>query len=142
MGSFARGMVSKVLQSGRQPLLCKDISGLTSASLRLNHLSTHHSLDDKAVGDILGAGSDSVSRTPRLTKESARRLANNFTAEDRQLLLKEIQEIKGDEAIMKYSGNYVLLEWKLECAWPVISSWLVENIVEVLHCLIKCHGQV
>ncbi|XP_037089276.1 uncharacterized protein LOC119109664 isoform X1 [Pollicipes pollicipes] len=120
MGSITRGVLFKVAtsQSGRKahkPLLGKNASGCLASCLRLD-LNTQAPLDEKTLARATQDGS-SAPRL-RLTKESARNLARNFTADDRQLLLSEIQQIKGDEAIMEFSGSLASLRWRSRFGRP------------------------
>ena len=108
MGSLARGVLvrqafSKCGRRQHKKLLEKYGYGCLSSCVRLDQLNTQAPFDEKTVTDMMH-NRDPQPRL-RLTEETARSLAKNFTSEDRQLLLKEIQQIKGDEAIREFSGK-------------------------------------
>ncbi|XP_037089277.1 transmembrane protein 65-like isoform X2 [Pollicipes pollicipes] len=140
MGSITRGVLFKVAtsQSGRKahkPLLGKNASGCLASCLRLD-LNTQAPLDEKTLARATQDGS-SAPRL-RLTKESARNLARNFTADDRQLLLSEIQQIKGDEAIMEFSATSVpkptpgqLIHTALFNSIPFIGFGFLDNVIMI-----------
>ena len=109
MGSLARGVLvrqafSKCSRRQHKKLLEKHGTGCLASCVRLEQLNTQAPFDEKTVTDMMH-NRDPQPRL-RLTEETARSLAKNFTSEDRQLLLKEIQQIKGDEAIREFSGEF------------------------------------
>ena len=109
MGSLVRGVLvrqafSRCGRRQHKKLLGKHDNGCLASCVRLEQLNTQAPFDEKTVADMMH-NRDPQPRL-RLTAETARSLAKNFTSEDRQLLLKEIQQIKGDEAIREFSGKF------------------------------------
>ncbi|XP_043206987.1 uncharacterized protein LOC122373198 isoform X2 [Amphibalanus amphitrite] len=145
MGSLARGVLvrqafSKCGRRQHKKLLEKYGYGCLSSCARLEQLNTQAPFDEKTVTDMMH-NRDPQPRL-RLTEETARSLAKNFTSEDRQLLLKEIQQIKGDEAIREFSGSLASLRWRSRFGRPasvgtadptgrfclIPSSWLKQRL--------------
>jgi len=129
MGSLARGALLKVGRLGRKGtnfsqlgrkgtklILGKNVSGSIASCLPLNLFSTHAPLDDKLLQELTSANG-SEAKIP-LTKDSASNLVRNLTAEDRHIILKELQQVTGDEAIMEYSGSLASLRWRSRVGRP------------------------
>ncbi|XP_043194522.1 transmembrane protein 65-like isoform X2 [Amphibalanus amphitrite] len=141
MGSLARGVLvrqafSKCGRRQHKKLLEKYGYGCLSSCARLEQLNTQAPFDEKTVTDMMH-NRDPQPRL-RLTEETARSLAKNFTSEDRQLLLKEIQQIKGDEAIREFSATSIpkptpgqLIHTALFNSIPFIGFGFLDNVIMI-----------